>query len=193
MKAKLENAKKLLIVVDLVKGFVTEGNMADSKIQHIIPESKKFVESFLKNDNPVIYIKDCHEEDAVEFKRYPKHCVRGTREAEMVDELIHFEKDVFVFEKNSTSAMFATNFLDTINEMDNLEEVVIIGCCTDICVMNLAIPLQNYFDEVNMDVKIIVPKNAVETYDAPVHPKDEYNQMAFKFMQQAGIKVVNNY
>lgn len=193
MKAKFENAKKMLVVVDLVKGFVTEGNMADPKIQHIIPESKKLVQEFLKNDNPVIYIKDCHEEDATEFKRYPKHCVKGTREAEMVDDLIPFEKDVFVFEKNSTSAMFATNFLDTINQMDNLEEVVIIGCCTDICVMNLAIPLQNYFDEVNMNVKIVVPKTAVETYDAPVHLKDEYNEMAFKFMQQAGIKVVNNY
>ena len=193
MKAKLENAKKLLIVVDLVKGFVNEGNMADSKIQHIIPESKKLVEEFLKNDNPVIYIKDCHEKDAVEFKRFPEHCVKGTKEAEMVDELIPFENETIVFEKNSTSAMFAMDFIFAIDDMENLEEVVIIGCCTDICVMNLAIPLQNYFDEVNMDVKIVVPKNAVETYDAPVHPKDEYNQMAFKFMQQAGIKVVNNY
>lgn len=32
MKTNLENAKKVLVVVDLVKGFVTEGNMADPKI-----------------------------------------------------------------------------------------------------------------------------------------------------------------
>ena len=59
--------------------------------------------------------------------------------------------------------------------------------------MNLAIPLQNYFDQKERNVRIIVPKNAVETYDAPYHNKDEYNSMAFKFMAQAGIKVVNNY
>lgn len=193
MKEELQKAKKLLVVVDLVKGFVTEGNMADPKINHIIPESRKLVERFLTKDNPVIYIKDCHEKDAIEFNRFPVHCVKGTREAEMVYELIGFEKYVTVFEKNSTSAMFAKDFINTINQMENLEEVVIIGCCTDICVMNLAIPLQNYFDEVNKRIQITVPKNAVETYDAPVHPKDEYNEMAFKFMQQAGINVVNNY
>lgn len=193
MKAKLEDAKKLLVVVDLVKGFAVEGNMADPKIQAIVPEGKRLVKEFLEKGNPVIYIKDCHEKNAAEFNRFPEHCVKGTRETEMVDELIKFEKDAIVFEKNSTSAMFVKNFVNAINQMKELEEVVIIGCCTDICVMNLAIPLQNYFDEEDRNVKIIVPKNAVETYDAPIHPKAEYNEIAFKFLAQAGIVVVNNY
>ena len=193
MKTKLEGAKRMLVVVDLVKGFVTEGNMADPKIQNIVPESKRLVQEFIQNDDPVLFIKDCHEKNAAEFNRFPVHCVKGTREAEMVDELKSFENEVIVFEKNSTSAMFAKNFVNTIDQMEKLEEVVIIGCCTDICVMNLAIPLRNYFDEVNRDIKIVVPKNAVETYDAPYHAKDEYNVMAFKFMIQAGIEVVNNY
>jgi len=167
--------------------------MADPKIQNIVPESKRLVQEFIQNDDPVLFIKDCHEKNAAEFNRFPVHCVKGTREAEMVDELKSFENEVIVFEKNSTSAMFAKNFVNTIDQMEKLEEVVIIGCCTDICVMNLAIPLRNYFDEVNRDIKIVVPKNAVETYDAPYHAKDEYNVMAFKFMIQAGIEVVNNY
>ena len=74
--------------------------------------------------------------------------------------------------------------------MENLSEVVITGCCTDICVSNLAIPLQNYFDENNKEVNIIVPENAVETYDAPNHNRKEYNEMAFKLLTQAGIKVI---
>ena len=193
MKSKLENAKKLLVVVDLVKGFVTEGNMADPKINGIVPESKRLVKEFIENDHIFIYVKDCHEKNATEFNRFPEHCVKGTSEAEMVDELACFEKDVFVVEKNSTSAMFADSFIPAIDEMKAVDEIVIIGCCTDICVMNLAIPLQNYFDQKERNVRIIVPKNAVETYDAPYHNKDEYNNMAFKFMAQAGIKVVNNY
>ena len=193
MTKKVKTTKRLLVVVDMVKGFVTEGNMADPKIQRIVPESKRLVENFLKNGDQVVYIKDCHEKDCAEFTRFPEHCINGTVEAQMVDELATFENDVIVFEKNSTSAMFANDFVNTINEMEQLEEVVIIGCCTDICVMNLAIPLKNYFDEENMDVKIIVPKNVVETYDAPYHPKDEYNEMAFKFLAQAGIELVNKY
>ena len=76
--------------------------------------------------------------------------------------------------------------------MTNLEEVIIIGCCTDICILNLAIPLQNYFDQKDRNITITVPKNAVETYDAPNHNRDEYNEIAFKLMVQAGINLVDS-
>ena len=80
--------------------------------------------------------------------------------------------------------------MNTINALKNLEKVVIVGCCTDICVLNLAIPLQNYFDQIDRDIKITIPKDAVETYDAPSHSREEYNQMAFKLMHQAGIEII---
>jgi hypothetical protein len=57
--------------------------------------------------------------------------------------------------------------------------------------MNLAIPLKNYFNQINKNAKVIVPQNAVETYNIPdVHPRDEWNNMAFKFMAQAGVELV---
>ena len=75
--------------------------------------------------------------------------------------------------------------------MKNLTELVITGCCTDICIMNLAIPLKNFFNQINRNVNIIVPENAVDTYNIPgVHDRDEWNEMAFRFMKQAGIQVV---
>ena len=86
--------------------------------------------------------------------------------------------------------MYALNFLEDIKKMNNLKEVVIIGCCTDICILNLAIPLQNYFDQNDLNIKITVPKNAVETYDAPWHNREEYNEIAFKLMKQAGIDII---
>ena len=48
--------------------------------------------------------------------------------------------------------------------MKKLKEIVICGCCTDICVINLAIPLDNYFDEFNKDIDIII-KNFIKTVD----------------------------
>lgn len=86
--------------------------------------------------------------------------------------------------------MYAPNFIEDIEKMKNLDEIIIIGCCTDICILNLAIPLQNYFDQKDLNVKITVPKNAVETYDAPNHSREEYNNIAFKLMNQAGINLV---
>ena len=188
-----EKTKKLLIVVDMVNGFVRFGAMASQNIEHIVLETENLVKLFGESpDSQVVFVKDTHEMDAREFKRYPVHCVKGTAEAENIDELKPYEENAINIEKNSTSAIF-TELIENINEMKNLEEVVIVGCCTDICVMNLAIPLQCYFDQINRDVQITVPQNAVETYDAPNHKADEWNDMAYKFMDQTGIKLVKEY
>lgn len=188
----LTKIQKLLINVDMVNGFVKKGAMADSYIEHIIPEHIKLIKQIQEKEEAIAIIKDTHKENCREFKRYPAHCVEGTEEAQLVKELEQFEKDSFVYLKNSTSTIYAPNFIEDINKMVNLKEVIIIGCCTDICVLNLAIPLQNYFDQKDRDVKITIPKNAVETYDAPEHKREEYNEMAFKLMAQAGINLVEN-
>ncbi len=189
---EMEKIEKLLINVDMVNGFVKKGAMADSYIQHIIPEHIKLMKQIQEKQEAIAIIKDTHKENCREFNRYPAHCVEGTEEAQLVEELGQFEKDAFVYPKNSTSTIYAPNFLEDIDKMVKLKEVIIIGCCTDICVLNLAIPLQNYFDQKDRDIKITIPKNAVETYDAPNHKREEYNQMAFQLMAQAGINLVEN-
>ena len=75
--------EKILIVVDMINGFVEEGAMADKYISHIIPE----IEKLIQENKEVIFIKDCHNKDCAEFKSYPEHCIKGTKEAEIVDEL----------------------------------------------------------------------------------------------------------
>ena len=193
-KKNLEEIRNLLIVVDMVNGFVREGAMASQNIEHIVPEVERLVKKFTEeDDSQVMFVKDTHELDAREFKRYPVHCVKNTRESENIDELKKYESMAIVHEKNSTSAIFPPLLLERIDCMKNLKNVVIVGCCTDICVINLAIPLQNYFDQVNRDINIEVPVDAVETYDAPNHHADEWNNMAFRFMEQSGIKLVKKY
>lgn len=194
MRKKPSEIKRLLVVIDLVNGFVREGTMADKYIEHIIPECEKLVKEFLKRGDEVAYVQDYHKINCTEFERFPTHCVEGTSESEMVEELQKYIPEVFVFVKNSTSAMAAEYGLRILlNSLKSLEEVVIVGCCTDICVLNCAIPMQNYFDELDRKVTVVVPKNAVETYELPDHSREEYNEIAFKLLAQAGVKVVNNY
>ena len=88
--------------------------------------------------------------------------------------------------------MFAPGLVRDIEKMDNLNEVVVCGCCTDICVLNFVIPLKNYFNQVDKDVKIYVVENATETYGAPNHNREEYNEMAYKLIKQSGVEVVKN-
>jgi len=192
---KLDEYKKLLIVVDMVNGFVKEGVMADQDIMRIVPIIKNLIEETLDEKETVFFIKDTHTEEASEFKTFPKHCLKKTKESELIEEFKKYEHQINVksFEKNSTSTMYAPGFLENINQLKNLREIIVTGCCTDICDLNLVIPLQNYFNQINRDVLITVPVNAVETYNSETHPRDEYNEIAFKLMRQAGINLVKRY
>lgn len=190
---KIQELKRLLIIVDMVNGFVKEGALADPYIKNIIPENIKLIEMILKNNEGLAFIKDSHEEGCREFERYPIHCVKGTYESELISELSKYDKKGQVYEKNSTSTLFAPNFISDIKKLKSLKEVIITGCCTDICIMNLAIPLQNYFDQNDNEIEIIIPVNAIETYEAPWHNREEYNLMAYKMMEQSGIKLVKKY
>ena len=188
MKRK-EEIEKLLVVVDMVNGFIREGAMASEHIEHIIPRIKTLIDKAIEEDEGIAFIKDTHEKGCLEFRKFPEHCVKGTKESELVDEFKPYEKGALVYEKNSTSTMFAPGFMKDIDAMKKLREVIITGCCTDICVLNLAIPLTNYFDQNDRDVKVSVLEDAVETYDAPTHNAKEYNEMSLKLMRQAGIEV----
>ena len=188
MKTK-EELQELLIVVDMINGFIKEGNMADETINHITPKIIKLIEKTLEKNEGLAFIKDTHNENSTEFKKFPIHCLQGTSEAELIDELKSYEKDALVYEKNSTSTMFAKGFINDIDKMKALRKVIITGCCTDICVLNLAIPLVIYFDETDRQIEVEVVEDAVETYDAPYHNRNEYNEMAFKLMKQAGVRI----
>lgn len=184
-----EELKKLLVVVDMVNGFIKEGNMSDPYINIITPRIIELVEECLKEEEGIAFIKDTHDKSSTEFKKFPPHCIKGSGEEELIDELKEYEKKGFSYEKNSTSTMYAPRFINDIEKMKNLNNVIITGCCSDICVMNLAIPLANYFDQNNRSVDVTVVNDAIETYDSPTHNRDEYNKMSLKFMQQAGINI----
>lgn len=189
----LKELKELLVVVDMVNGFVKKGSLADPYIEHIIPEQIRLIEEFLKAKQGVLFIKDAHTKDSKEFDSFPPHCIKGTEEAELVDELKPYEQVAMSIEKNSTSAIFATGFMELIRGMENLKRVVTVGCEADICVPNLAIPLQNYFNEVNRDTQVIVPLNAIETFDGPGHDRKEYFEIGTKMMAGSGVQLVKKY
>jgi len=192
---ELSQYKKLLIIVDMINGFVTEGALADPEIAKIVPEITRIIDQTIEEGGHVAFVKDTHHEKSKEFESFPTHCIKGTREAELIDELKPYE-DLGLgtsYEKNSTSTIFAKGFLKDIESMTELNEIVIVGCCTDICIANLAIPLKNFLNENDRDIKIVVPENAVETYNAQWHDRNEWNLMALAMMKQSGVEVVKEY
>lgn len=183
--------KKLLLVIDMINGFVKEGALADKKINNITPNIIKLIEEYIKNNDNIISIQDGHSKKSKEFESFPEHCILGTNEAELIDELMPYKENMKVIRKNSTGGFITNEFIKyMVENKDELEEIVLTGCCTDICVLNFALPLKNYINEYNLNIKVTIFKNAVDTYDAPGHNRDEYNEMAFKIMKQNGIEIV---
>lgn len=188
----LEVYKGMLIVVDMVNGFVREGALHDEKIADIIPRQLELIKEAKARGDLVVFVKDTHDEDAVEFKRFggTKHCVRDTSEAQLIDEFLPLEAEdnTISIEKNSTSYMEAEKFRSLIGSLSELERVDVIGCCTDICDFNGTMGLANYFDQNNKDVNINIHLDAVATYAED--KRKNYVDAACLLMEQQGIQLV---
>ena len=183
--------KGCLIVVDMVNGFVRDGALHDEEIAKVIPRQIELIKQAKAEGKAIIFIKDTHDENAVEFDRFGgSHCVKGTNEAELVDELKPYEndEDTFVIEKNSTSFMEAPEFRRFIEEQIYLEEFDIVGCCTDICDFNGAMGLANYLDQWNRKHVIRVHEDAIATYAEVA--RQNYVDAAKLLMEQQGIQLV---
>ena len=185
--------KKALVVVDMVNGFVREGGLADKYIEHTVKRQLELISEYQNSNELVIFIKDCHENASVEHDRFGtiKHCIKGTYEAELIDEFKEYEnkENVLVFEKNCTSFREAPGFIETMNEAENIKEFDIVGCCTDICIANGVISMMNYFDQVNRRVEVRVHEDAIETFGTDER-RDKYSEAAYLLLEQQGAKKV---
>lgn len=191
---QLKKIKRLLIVVDMVNGFVRRGVLAHKEIEEIVPENIKLIDMFLNDkESAVAIVRDSHTKDALEFKTFPEHCLENSYESELIDELKDYEKDSLVYKKNSTNFVFAPSFKEDIGNMENLEEVVLNGCLTDYCIKNGAISLKNLFDQENRDIQVIVDEAGVSTYEADGHDRETVSRESLKDMSDNGIVLVKNY
>ena len=110
----IKKYKRCLNIVDMVNGFVREGVLHDENISKIIPRQIELIEEAKEKGSLIIFIKDTHHKDSVEFVRFGNtaHCLENTEESELVEELKPFEKegDIVCIRKNSTS--FTKNVSD---------------------------------------------------------------------------------
>ena len=188
----MKKYKECLIVVDMVNGFVTEGVLHDEKIGQIIPRQKELIDEFLKEGKLVVFIKDTHTNDSLEFIRFgnTKHCLKDTPESELVKELVSYEgrDNTISIRKNSTSFMEAPEFRKLMSEQNELIEFDVIGCCTDICVVNGTLGLANYLDEHNIPHTIRVHEDAIATYSE--NERQNYVEASKLLLEQQGIELV---
>lgn len=189
---KLENLKgdqTALIIVDMINGFAREGALQSKRVEELIPEIVKLSKECERLGIQKLAFADCHTDASPEFGAYPKHCMAGTSEAQVVDEI----KEVGgykLIEKNSTNGFHEEEFKNWLDENPQITNFIVTGDCTDICVQQFAITLKTWFNKQNKNYRVIVPVNAVDTYDLGVHNGDLVNVMALYNMIINGVEVV---
>ena len=125
---------KVLIVIDAQHDF-TFGALRNEEAIEALPVIQEAVEVAAKKfKNPIFYTKDTHDRDYLktqEGKHLPiEHCIIGTDGWELCPEVDTHECETMVFLKGS----FGCPDWDEIPFLENADEILICGFCTDICV-----------------------------------------------------------
>lgn len=174
----MKHSDSIVFVVDMVNGFVNEGQLADKNIGNI---TKNIIPLLEKYDS--IFVCDSHDENAIEFKSFPSHCLKNSSEEKVIAELLPYQKSTV--KKNSTNAFHCIE-LDCLKPYNN---IIITGCCTDICILQFALSLKTYFNQNNIAKEVIVYEDCVATYHSDNHDAKLYHSFALNLMENSGIKV----
>lgn len=141
---------KVLAVVDMQNDFVT-GSLGTEEAKEIVPN----VISKIKNyDGTVVYTRDTHEADYLstqEGKWLPViHCVKDTEGWQILDEIQKLADDVesIIFDKDVFGSKEMIKYLTELDKKDPIEEIQLVGLCTDICVISNALTIKTYFPQV---------------------------------------------
>ncbi|SNB62833.1 Nicotinamidase-related amidase [Arboricoccus pini] len=219
---KIDSNDVGLVIVDEVNGFCTVGagnlapRVADERIAAMIERTSRLARQFRGDDKPVLAFLDTHEAGKPE-PPYPPHCERGTGEELLVDELAWLEEDpdVTLIRKDCINGFVGAmemacgkglhgathnKVVDWVN-VHRLKSVIVVGICTDICVMDFVLTMlsarnHNCFPTLT-DVVAFEP--ACATYDlssetakflglppTSAHPREPTHHMALYFMAARG-------
>jgi nicotinamidase-related amidase len=217
--ARLGDRRLGLIVVDIVNGFATVGggNMApptaNPKISQMVLEADRLARSFASQDWPVLVFLDSHDPGKPE-PPYPPHCEVGTGEENLVPELswLEDEANATLVRKDCINGFVgairrdgSNALVDWLNQHE-ITDALVVGICTDICVMDMVLTLLSGRNHgmVPALAEIHVYDQGCATYDLPraaaeelglgaaaAHPQGAAHHMGLYFMAARGARLVD--
>lgn len=171
-------SRKALVVIDMLRDFIdADGKLSIGPAAAAVRAIARKIEEARAEGWPVIYVCDRHAEDDQEFTMFPPHCIAGTPGADVVNELCPGPRDK-VIPKRRYSAFFQTDLDLTLREL-GVDELVLVGVCTNIC------DLYTAADARMLGYKVTVPRDCVASFDEAAH------EFALKEMERTlGVSVV---
>lgn len=139
--------KKTLIVIDMQNDFI-DGALGTKEAQAIVPNVKKKIEKYKARGDEIIFTRDTHYDDYLktnEGKHLPvEHCIKDTHGWQITEELSM--ESCPCIDKES----FGFRYWEMLG--DNIDEIELVGLCTDICVVSNALILKAMYPEINITV-----------------------------------------
>lgn len=168
--------------MDMQKDFIN-GALGTKEAQAIVPAVIKKIKD---HDGPVIFTFDTHKEgylDTREGMNLPvEHCIMGSEGWALDDEIekLRLELDTLAFSKPTFGSKELAEHLYNENKKEEIDEIELIGLCTDICVISNALLIKAYLPE----TKIVVDSACC----AGVTPESHNN--ALEAMKMCHIEIV---
>ena len=142
--------KKLLIVIDMQNDFI-DGSLGTPEAEAIVDAVKDKIRSYPAGD--IFATMDTHESDYLstqEGRNLPvEHCIKGTDGWRIRPDIAELLTEAAIFEKPTFGSV---HMAEAVKEIEDLEEIELIGLCTDICVVSNALLLKATLPEVKISV-----------------------------------------
>lgn len=172
---------KILAVIDMQKDFI-DGALGTQEAQKIVPAVVEKMRSF---NGRILATRDTHEENYLETqegKQLPVvHCIRGTEGWQLHPEIAVLLTEEPVDKPTFGSVELARILSDYHTQTEAIEEITLVGLCTDICVISNAMLFKAYLPE--------VPVTVDASCCAGVTP--ETHRQALEAMKMCQIQIVN--
>lgn len=154
---------KALVVIDMLNDFIAEDGLLTTGEagREIIPFIQSKIEEFREQGYPIIFVCDNHEPDDKEFEMFPAHCIAGSQGSQVIPELEVRSGDKII-RKRRYSAFFGTE-LDLYLREKGIQEIHLVGVCTNICVLFTAA------DARNLGYPVTIYAQGVASFDAVAH------------------------
>ncbi|HHV45714.1 MAG TPA: cysteine hydrolase [Tissierellia bacterium] len=154
---------KALIVVDMLNDFILKDGALYSgkRAEEIVDFINDKIAEFREKGYPVIFLCDNHEIDDKEFDMFPPHCIAGEYGSRIVDSIDVKDGDKII-KKRRYSGFFGTD-LDIYLREKKIEEIYLVGVCTNICVLYTAA------DARNLGYSVCIYEEGVASFDEEAH------------------------
>lgn len=141
----------ILIVVDMQNDFI-DGALGTKEAESIVSNVVNKVKGF---DGFVIFTRDTHYDnymETMEGSKLPvKHCIIDTQGWEICDSLKEFCVNE-VIDKPTFGSRNLGELLVSMNEVNKIDKITLVGLCTDICVISNALLIKAFLPEVSISV-----------------------------------------